>query len=61
MIKEAPNPKVKILFPKRQISIYIVAQKTWMDYFVSTHSFNANVSHEKDNPTPNCMSSKFFC
>jgi len=58
--KKAPNPKVKILFPEGQISIYIVAQKSQTDYFISNHSFNANVSHEKNNSTPNCMPNKFF-
>jgi hypothetical protein len=58
--KEAPNPNVKILFPEGQISIYIVVQKSRTDYFISNDSFNANVSYEKNNSTPNCMPNKFF-
>jgi hypothetical protein len=38
--QEALNLKVKILCPEKQISIYIVAQKTQTDYFVLNHFFN---------------------
>jgi len=38
--KEAPNLKIKILCPKRQISIYITPKKTRTDHSILNHFFN---------------------
>jgi hypothetical protein len=50
--KEAFNPKVKILCPKGQISIYNVAQKSRTDHFVPNHSFNAKCTPWKKQSYP---------
>jgi len=58
--KEALNPKVKILFSERQISIYTATQKIWTEHFVTNHSFNAKCIQWKRQSYPNCMLGKFF-
>jgi len=58
-IKEAPNPKVKILYSEGQINIYTVAKKLEQAILPPIISSMSNISHVKDNHAPNRTLSKF--